>query len=98
MLLSVPRAGDSGRQQASEARGSLGWQHAFADTPTVANSFAGGGPFMVSSVPVASEVAVLRGGLVFDISDAMNPAVNHDGMPGARYGSSAFSATPAGRF
>jgi uncharacterized protein with beta-barrel porin domain len=46
----------------------------------------------------AADVAVLSGGLVFDISDAMNPAVNHDGMLGARYGSSAFSATPAGRF
>jgi hypothetical protein len=47
---------------------------------------------------VASEVAVLSGGLVFDISDAMNLAVIYDGMPGARYGSSAFSARLAGKF
>jgi uncharacterized protein with beta-barrel porin domain len=73
-------------------------QHAFADTPTVANSFTGAGAFMVSSVPVASEAAVLCGGLVFDISDAINPAVNYDGILGARYGSSAFSARLAGKF
>jgi outer membrane autotransporter protein len=80
------------------ARGSLGWQHAFADAPTVSNSFAGGGPFMISSVPLASDVAVLSGGLVFDISDAMNLAVSYDGMLGSGFASSAVTATLAGKF
>jgi outer membrane autotransporter protein len=80
------------------ARGGIGWRHAFADALVATNAFAGGGPFSVSAAPIASDVAVLSGGLVFDVSDSLNVAITYDGEIGSGLMSHAIKATAAGKF
>jgi outer membrane autotransporter protein len=79
------------------AHGSLGWRHAFSDGVKVANSFTGGGPFSISAAPIASDVAVITGGLTFDLTEQLSLSVNYDGQVGSGVMSSAVKATLAGQ-
>jgi uncharacterized protein with beta-barrel porin domain len=50
------------------------------------------------TAPIASDVAVISAGLVFDVSDALNLSINYNGEIGNGLISHAIKATAAGRF
>lgn len=80
------------------ARGSVGWQHAFADAITIANSFTGGNPFAVAGAPVAADRAVIEASAVLDLSETTSLKLGYDGSLGGGFASAAFTATFAGTF
>jgi uncharacterized protein with beta-barrel porin domain len=80
------------------ARGSVGWQHAFADAINVVNSFTGGGPFTVAGAPIASDRVVIEASAVLDLSETTSLKLGYDGLVGGGLASGAVTATFAGRF
>ncbi|HWL46264.1 MAG TPA: autotransporter domain-containing protein, partial [Sphingomonadaceae bacterium] len=63
------------------ARGSLGWRHAFGDDTPLANlAFAGGNPFTIAGVPIAKDAAVLDLGLDFGIGEDATLGIAYGGQ------------------
>jgi outer membrane autotransporter protein len=63
-----------------KARGSLGWRHAFGDTPVATLSFFGGSTFGIAGVPIAKDAAVLDAGLDFGISEEALLSLSYGGQ------------------
>lgn len=80
------------------ARGSVGWRHAFGDTPTVVNSFTNGGSFTVTGSPLAADAAMLEASAVLDLSETTSLKLGYDGLVGSGLASGAVTATFAGKF
>jgi outer membrane autotransporter protein len=70
---------DLGRAKAT-ARGTLGWRHAFSDTPESILSFTGGSPFTIAGVPIAKDAAVFDAGLDFAINSNATLGVSYGGQ------------------
>lgn len=68
---------------AATVRGTLGWLHAYGDTtPVSVMSFAGGNPFTVSGVPIATDAAVTEAGLDLHIAPQATLGVSYNGQFG----------------
>lgn len=63
--------------------GGIGWQHAFADTPTATHAFAGGTAFTVAGVSLAQDTLVLDAGLDLNLSDTASFAMSYNGQFGS---------------
>jgi len=64
-------------------RGTLGWLHAYGDiTPVSVMSFAGGNPFTVSGVPIATDAAVTEAGLDLHVAPQATLGVSYNGQFG----------------
>lgn len=69
----------------AEARGVLGWRHAFGDvTPLASLALAGGDAFTISGVPIARDAAVIEAGLDFAVSPTAIFGITYGGQFGAR--------------
>jgi outer membrane autotransporter protein len=65
------------------ARGTLGWLHAYGDiTPVSVMSFAGGNPFTVSGVPIATDAAVTEAGIDLHVAPQATLGVSYNGQFG----------------
>jgi outer membrane autotransporter protein len=64
------------------AKGSLGWRHAFADTPSSNYRLAGGPSFSVVGAPIASDTAVVSAGLNLDVDPGNTFVVGYEGQIG----------------
>jgi outer membrane autotransporter protein len=63
------------------ARGSLGWRHAFGDdTPLATLAFFGGNPFTIAGVPIAKDAAVLDLGLDVGIMENVTLGLSYGGQ------------------
>jgi len=78
--------------------GGLAWRHAFADTPTAVQSFAGGSAFTVSGAPIAADALVLEAELDLDLANGMDLAFSYDGQIAAAGQSHALKAGVGGQF
>ncbi len=60
----------------------VGWQHAFGDTTSIANmAFTGTTtPFQVEGVPIAEDTAILGAGLAYSLSNLATIEVNYAGQ------------------
>lgn len=87
-----------GDDLAVRARGSLGWRHAFGGGVSVANSFAGGGPFTIASAGVASDAILLAAGLSTKLDEFTTLDLDYSGELGPGLASSALKLTIAGSF
>jgi len=87
-----------GDDLAIRARGSLAWRHAFAGQVTVANSFAGGGPFTVASAGIASDASLVAAGFSTDLDEFTRLDLDYSGELGAGLSSHALKLTIAGSF
>jgi outer membrane autotransporter protein len=64
-------------------RGTLGWMHAYGDiTPVSVMSFAGGSPFAVTGVPIATDAAVTEAGFDLHIAPQATLGVSYNGQFG----------------
>ncbi|MFC7398203.1 autotransporter-associated beta strand repeat-containing protein [Chelatococcus sp. GCM10030263] len=77
-----------------KARGSLGWRHAFGDTPVATLSFLGGSAFGIAGVPIANNAAVLDAGLDFGISEEALLGLSY----GGQFSTSAVDQSVRGNF
>lgn len=65
------------------ARGTLGWLHAYGDiTPASVMSFAGGNPFTVTGVPIATDSAVTEAGFDLHIAPQTTLGISYNGQFG----------------
>jgi outer membrane autotransporter protein len=65
------------------ARGTLGWLHAYGDITSVSvMSFAGGNPFSVSGVPIATDSALTEAGFDLHIAPQTTLGVSYNGQFG----------------
>ncbi len=80
------------------AHGSVGWRHAFADLPVIANSFAGGGPFTIAAAPIAGDVAVITAGASVDVNENVSLDLSYEGTYGSGQSSNAVKLTLIGKF
>jgi subtilase-type serine protease len=65
------------------ARGTVGWLHAYGDiTPVSVMSFAGGNPFTVSGLPIATDAAVVEAGLDLHITRQATLGISYSGQFG----------------
>jgi subtilase-type serine protease len=68
----------------AEARGMLGWRHAFGDvTPLASLAFAAGSAFTIAGVPIARDAVVVEAGLDFAFSPSAVLGVSYGGQFGA---------------
>ena len=66
---------------AGQARGTVGWQHAFTDTTPWANlQLAGGTPFTVNGVPIAKDAALLELGVDLRLSERASVGLGYTGQ------------------
>ncbi len=65
---------------AATARGMLGWQHAFGDTPEATLAFAGTDGFGISGAPIAEDALALEAGLDFRLSPKTTLGVSYNGQ------------------
>jgi outer membrane autotransporter protein len=65
------------------AEGTLGWRHAFGDTPKSILSFTGGSPFTIAGVPIAKDAAVFDAGLDVSLSPNATLGVSYGGQFGS---------------
>jgi outer membrane autotransporter protein len=69
---------------ATTVRGTLGWLHAYGDiTPVSVMSFAGGNPFTVTGIPIATDAAVTEAGFDLHISRHATLGVSYNGQFGS---------------
>lgn len=61
-------------------RGTIGWRHAFAETPLSVVSFAGGSSFVVAGVPIARHAAIIEGGFDLDLSRTTTLGLSYGGQ------------------
>jgi outer membrane autotransporter protein len=78
--------------------GSIGWRHAFADSPSATHSFAGGDAFTVDGTPLASDLAVMEAGIDLSFSPAAQFGVSYSGQFSSDTGTHAIKAGFSGRF
>lgn len=65
------------------ARGTLGWLHAYGDLTSVSvMSFAGGNPFIVTGVPIATDAAVVEAGLDLHVTRQATLGISYGGQFG----------------
>ena len=66
---------------AGQARGTVGWQHAFTDTTPWANlQLAGGTPFTAAGVPIARDAALLELGIDLRLSERASVGLGYTGQ------------------
>ena len=64
-----------------QARGTVGWQHAFTDTtPWASLQLAGGTPFTAAGVPIAQDAALLELGVDVRLSDRASLGIGYTGQ------------------
>jgi subtilase-type serine protease len=64
-------------------RGTVGWLHAYGDiTPVSVMSFAGGTPFTVTGIPIATDAAVTEAGFDLHIAPKATLGVSYNGQFG----------------
>jgi outer membrane autotransporter protein len=80
------------------ASGSMGWRHAFADTPVSTYALAGGPSFSVVGAPIAREMLALNASLSHDVSATSMVDVSYDGLLGEDAQVHALKGTWAMRF
>ncbi|MBA8879712.1 autotransporter domain-containing protein [Phyllobacterium myrsinacearum] len=67
-----------------EARGTLGWQHAYGDiTPASTLAFATGNAFSTAGVPIAEDTALVEAGVDFRLSRQATLGVSYTGQFGS---------------
>jgi subtilase-type serine protease len=67
-----------------EARGTIGWQHAYGDiTPASTLAFATGNAFSTSGVPIAEDTALVEAGVDFRLSRQATLGVSYTGQFGS---------------
>lgn len=75
-------------------RGAIGWRHAFGDiTPEVTQSFLGSIPFTVAGLPIATDAAVLEGGLDMHLAEAVKLGLSYAGQFGDGVSQNSVNAT-----
>lgn len=62
--------------------GGIGWQHAFADTPSALHSLAGGTGFAVPGAPIVADMLLLSAGFNLDVSATTTLNFTYDGQIG----------------
>ena len=87
-----------GETMLAKVTAGVGWQHAFASTPDVANQFIGGTPFTVSGLPIAADALNLEAGLDIDASDSLSLGFVYDGQIAASGQSHKLTASFTGKF
>ena len=73
--------------------GGIGWQHAFAATPSALHNLAGGTSFAVDGAPIVAEMFVLGAGLNLDVSATTTLHLTYDGQLGGGAQTHALKAT-----
>ena len=64
-----------------QARGTVGWQHAFTDTtPWASLQLAGGTPFTAAGVPIARDAALLELGIDLRLSERASIGISYTGQ------------------
>ncbi|MBS9719306.1 autotransporter domain-containing protein [Tianweitania sp. BSSL-BM11] len=77
----------------AQARGLIGWQHAYGDTsPNTNVAFAGGGAFDVTGAAVADDTAVIEAGIDFTLSERATLGVQYGGQFGSDFTQNAVKA------
>lgn len=77
----------------AQARGLIGWQHAYGDTtPDISAVFAGGAAFDVTGAAVAEDTALIEAGLDFDLSERATLGVQYGGQFGSDFSQNAVKA------
>jgi uncharacterized protein with beta-barrel porin domain len=76
------RAGIAALLRKRSAKGSPGWRHAFADTPSSDYRLAGGPSFSVVGAPIASDTVVVSAGLNVDVNPGNTLVVGYQGQIG----------------
>ena len=64
------------------ASGSIGWRHAFAETPISTHQFGAGPSFTIAGKPVASDLLTLGAGLALDVGGGVNLDLTYTGQVG----------------
>lgn len=65
----------------AEARGMLGWRHAFGDTiPESTFAFAGGTPFSIAGTPIAKDALAVEAGLDLDLAPNATFGISYSGQ------------------
>ena len=78
---------------AAQARGLIGWQHAYGDTTPNNNvAFAGGGAFDVTGAAVAEDTALIEAGIDFTLSERATLGVQYGGQFGSDFTQNAVKA------
>ncbi|WP_158259786.1 autotransporter domain-containing protein [Phyllobacterium phragmitis] len=68
----------------AEARGTVGWQHAYGDTTPVSTlAFAGGNAFSVAGVPIAEDTALIEAGFDVKLSPRATLGLSYTGQFGS---------------
>ena len=62
------------------AHATLGWRHAFGDTPSVTQAFSAGDAFTVAGTPIAADTALLAAGLDLDLSATASLGFSYTGQ------------------
>ncbi|QTL04661.1 autotransporter domain-containing protein [Aquabacter sp. L1I39] len=72
----------------------VGWQHAFGDTSSIANMMFAGTttPFQVEGVPIAQDAAILGAGLAYALSNQATIQVNYAGQIASQASQNAVTA------
>ncbi len=77
----------------TELNGTLGWQHAFADTdPASRASFATGSAFDISGIPVAEDTALVQAGFDIKASEQATFGISYRGQFGSGFQSNSVNA------
>ncbi|GHD15136.1 autotransporter domain-containing protein [Tianweitania populi] len=77
----------------AQARGLIGWQHAYGDTtPNTNVAFAGGGAFDVTGAAVAEDTALVEAGIDFTLSENATLGVQYGGQFGSDFTQNAVKA------
>ena len=72
-----------GQDMLLTASGSVGWRHAFADTPISVHRFGTGPSFNITGQPVASDVLTLGAGLALDVGGGTSIDLTYGGQIGS---------------
>jgi subtilase-type serine protease len=81
------------------ARGMLGWRHAFGDTvPTSTFAFAGGTPFAIEGLPIATDALAIEAGLDLQIAKAATLGFAYAGQLASKAQDQSFKLDLAVRF
>jgi subtilase-type serine protease len=61
-------------------KGTLGWRHAFGDTPTATQAFASSNRFTVSGAPIARDAALVEAGVDFEFTPEATFGIGYSGQ------------------
>jgi len=76
----------------------MGWHHAYIDTPSATNAFAGGTPFTVTGAEAATDALALNAGLAFDFGGGLSMSADYSGQVAAESTSHEVKLSLAGSF